>query len=97
MRFAISAGDTSIKRRKEKQLSSLIPRISKDKVKLHSKPRDNIQLKPAELLNFGLRIKTYSKGSKPQPLGLEVRVSYFYTKITSRRGRPMKCGIRGPE
>jgi hypothetical protein len=30
MRFAISAGDTSIKRRKEKQLSSLIPGMSKE-------------------------------------------------------------------
>lgn len=68
MRFAISAGDTSIKRRKEKQLSSLTPRISKDKVKLNSKPRDNTQLKSDERLNFGLRIKTQPKGSKPQPL-----------------------------
>lgn len=56
MRFAISAGDTSIKRRKEKQLSSLTPGMSKNKVKPNRKPKDNTQLKPAKLLNFDLRI-----------------------------------------
>ena len=66
MRFAISAGDTSIKRRKEKQLSSLTPGISKDKVKPQRKPRDNTQPKPAELVNFDLGIKNYSKSSKTE-------------------------------
>lgn len=96
MRFAISAGDTSIKRRKEKQLSSLTPGISKDKVKPNRKPRGNTQLKPAELLNFDLRIKNYFKGSNTATLILD-SMSYFCTTIVSRRGRPMRYGIYGPE
>lgn len=79
MRFAISAGDTSIKRRKEKQLSSLTPGISKDKVKPSSKPRDNTQLKLAELLTFDLKIKRYSKGSNPATL-MEVLFLYYNHK-----------------